>query len=73
MPAADDPKPQPPDRPEPGDCCGSGCVVCVFDYYEEQLERYEKALSEWRLRHPEQLNATGLSTASDEEFQNQVT
>lgn len=48
----DDPPPLPPDKPDPMDCCGGGCVSCVFDVYETRLERYETALAAWRLRHP---------------------
>ncbi|GAM24479.1 hypothetical protein SAMD00019534_076540 [Acytostelium subglobosum LB1] len=32
--------PPPPDPPDPDECCGSGCARCVYDLYEEQLERY---------------------------------
>lgn len=32
--------PPPPEKPEPGDCCGSGCVRCVWDIYYEELEQY---------------------------------
>eukprot|EP00899_Mesostigma_viride_P024181 jgi/Mesvir1/4948/Mv24221-RA.1 len=35
----------PPEKPEPGECCGSGCKVCVWDLYYGQLEEYEKALA----------------------------
>lgn len=34
--------PPPPERPLPGDCCGSGCVRCVWDVYYEELEEYNK-------------------------------
>ncbi|KAF8102994.1 hypothetical protein N665_0189s0044 [Sinapis alba] len=34
--------PPPPEKPEPGDCCGSGCVRCVWDVYYEELEEYNK-------------------------------
>ncbi|KAK7360102.1 hypothetical protein VNO77_02078 [Canavalia gladiata] len=34
--------PPPPEKPEPGDCCGSGCVRCVWDIYYEELEQYNK-------------------------------
>ncbi|XP_058093495.1 uncharacterized protein LOC131239681 [Magnolia sinica] len=30
----------PPEKPLPGDCCGSGCVRCVWDLYYEELEDY---------------------------------
>lgn len=30
----------PPEKPLPGDCCGSGCVRCVWDVYYEELEEY---------------------------------
>ena len=49
----DDPRPLPPDKPDPGDCCGGGCVHCVFDLYEAALERYEAELAAWHARHPE--------------------
>ncbi|KAE8647601.1 hypothetical protein Csa_004062 [Cucumis sativus] len=34
--------PPPPEKPLPGDCCGSGCVRCVWDVYYEELEDYNK-------------------------------
>jgi Oxidoreductase-like protein, N-terminal len=48
-----DPRPVPPVPPDPEDCCRSGCAVCVFDLYNEALERYEAALAEWLARHPD--------------------
>nr|CEL67313.1 TPA: hypothetical protein BN1204_031140 [Neospora caninum Liverpool] len=51
-------KPVPPWKPEPEDCCGSGCERCIFDVYYEQLEKYEEALSRWELRQRE-LGQTG--------------
>ncbi|WP_404989428.1 oxidoreductase-like domain-containing protein [Caballeronia sp. LZ003] len=53
MPRTDDPRPAPPERPLPEDCCQSGCHPCVFDLYEEALERYEERLREWNARHGE--------------------
>ena len=47
-----DPEPQPPREPLPEDCCGGGCVPCVYDRYYDALERYEAAHREWRLRNP---------------------
>ena len=40
-------KPVAPDEPEPDECCGSGCVRCVYDIYYERLEQYEEQLREW--------------------------
>ncbi|RCV12633.1 hypothetical protein SETIT_2G284800v2 [Setaria italica] len=39
------PVPQPPEKPLPGDCCGSGCVRCVWDIYFDELDAYDKALA----------------------------
>jgi hypothetical protein len=47
---ATDPAPQPPLPPDLEDCCRSGCVPCVFDLYEEELERYRAALAAWEQR-----------------------
>jgi hypothetical protein len=32
--------PPPPVRPHDDECCGGGCVPCIFDYYETALERW---------------------------------
>ena len=48
---ADDPRPAPPKRPDPDDCCHSGCDPCVFDLYDEELTRYRAALAAWEARH----------------------
>lgn len=49
---AKDPPPRRPAEPDPADCCGEGCVPCVYDRYDEALERYREALAAWRERHP---------------------
>ncbi|KAF3325003.1 Oxidoreductase-like protein [Carex littledalei] len=36
---------EPPEKPLPGDCCGSGCVRCVWDIYYDELEEYNKSLA----------------------------
>ncbi|MDR6490475.1 oxidoreductase-like domain-containing protein [Paraburkholderia sp. DD10] len=50
----DDPPPVPPVRPDLDDCCHSGCNPCVFDLYDEALERYQAALAEWQARQARQ-------------------
>ena len=49
-PQADDPRPVPPVRPDPDDCCRSACEPCIFELYEEALERYREALAAWEQR-----------------------
>ena len=31
-----------PEKPDPNECCGSGCVPCIYDYYYERLDRWEE-------------------------------
>ena len=47
-----DPRPVPPEKPLPTDCCGSGCAVCVNDAYQEELDDHEARLAAWRSRNP---------------------
>ncbi|MBP0599893.1 oxidoreductase [Herbaspirillum sp. LeCh32-8] len=47
---SDDPRPTPPVEPALEDCCGSGCVPCIFDIYEQQRERYQQELEAWNAR-----------------------
>lgn len=46
----EDPPPTPPIEPQAGDCCGGGCVPCVYEIYEMELERYEAAMQKWQQR-----------------------
>jgi dimethylargininase len=46
-----DPAPQRPPEPDAADCCGEGCARCVYDVYDEAIERHEAALAAWRARH----------------------
>ena len=48
--AATDPRPMPPRKPEPDECCRSGCTPCVFDLYDEALTLYEVSLGRWKAR-----------------------
>ena len=34
--------PKPPTRPLDSECCGNGCSPCVFDVYDEEMERWQK-------------------------------
>ncbi|WP_232511893.1 oxidoreductase-like domain-containing protein [Herbaspirillum sp. meg3] len=45
-----DPPPTPPIEPQLEDCCQSGCDPCIFDIYQDALERYRLALKEWQAR-----------------------
>lgn len=46
----DDPPPVRPAEPDAADCCGEGCVRCIFDTYDAALERYQAALAAWQAR-----------------------
>ena len=46
MPTAEPELPPKPVPPEPGDCCGGGCARCVFDVYDEMLERWQRQVDE---------------------------
>ncbi|MEZ5521074.1 MAG: oxidoreductase-like domain-containing protein [Dokdonella sp.] len=46
-----DPEPVRPLEPDPSECCGSGCVRCVFDVHDEVLARYRTAHAAWQQRH----------------------
>jgi Oxidoreductase-like protein, N-terminal len=47
------PKPRPPQKPEPEDCCQSDCCPCVFELYEDELADYLNALELWHTLNPE--------------------
>lgn len=38
--------PPPPQKPEPEECCGAGCIPCVLETYEQEMEH-------WALQHGE--------------------
>ena len=48
-----DPRPVPPEKPLPCDCCDSGCECCVLDVYADQLDDYREHMAAWLKRHPE--------------------
>ena len=48
-----DPRPIPPEKPLPMDCCDSGCDRCVSDIYQEELEHFQVVLAAWEMRQRE--------------------
>lgn len=32
--------PPPPEKPTPHECCASGCVPCIYDYYYDALDKW---------------------------------
>lgn len=48
----DDPPPRRPSEPDHEDCCGEGCVPCIWDTYDRAVERHEDRLAAWRERNP---------------------
>ncbi|MGV8942994.1 oxidoreductase-like domain-containing protein [Thermomonas sp.] len=56
-----DPRPIPPEKPLPMDCCDSGCERCVSDIYEEELEQYRALLVAWEARQADR----GLNVLRD--------
>jgi hypothetical protein len=45
-----DPRPQPPEQPGDDECCRSGCDPCIFDLYQQELQRYREQLAQWEAR-----------------------
>ena len=45
-----DPRPVPPVRPGREDCCKGSCDPCVFDLYDDALDRYRSDLQAWEER-----------------------
>jgi len=38
--------PPKPEKPTPEECCGSGCVPCIYDYYYDAIEKWHKEVEE---------------------------
>ncbi|MFC3109563.1 oxidoreductase-like domain-containing protein [Undibacterium arcticum] len=62
-PPNDDPAPTAPIRPDVDDCCNSGCQCCVFDRYEEAMERYRAELKAWESRHAGRMKGSRRSVS----------
>jgi hypothetical protein len=40
--------PPPPEKPIADECCGSGCVPCIYDYYYDALDKWnDKYAEQW--------------------------
>ena len=42
------PLPPRPERPSAHDCCKAGCDPCIFELYEDELERWEQTVARLR-------------------------
>lgn len=42
-----DAPPVKPVQPDLDDCCNRGCYPCVFDTYDEAMDRYKAAMKLW--------------------------
>ncbi len=49
-PAAADPAPLEPPRPEDYECCGNGCEPCIFDLHAQAVDRWRAEMKAWRER-----------------------
>lgn len=58
-----DPIPTPPEAPDPGSCCGSGCSPCIFDYYHAAFADWEAKVRALGLTPSQALDALGLGMA----------
>ncbi|MES3022446.1 MAG: oxidoreductase-like domain-containing protein [Pseudomonadota bacterium] len=45
------PAPIAPVQPGLEDCCRGGCTPCVFELYDEAMDRYHLQLAKWTARH----------------------
>jgi len=44
-------RPIPPQPPVPGECCGRGCEMCMWDYYRLAQARYAEADAAWQAQY----------------------
>jgi hypothetical protein len=58
--------PTAPREPDPEECCGSGCALCVFDRHQQALERYHEQLRMWQAAHPAESGRLTSRAASDD-------
>ncbi|WP_233866778.1 oxidoreductase-like domain-containing protein [Paraburkholderia adhaesiva] len=48
----DDPRPDPPERPDNDACCHCGCDPCIFDLYDAEVARWRAEIAAWEKRKP---------------------
>jgi hypothetical protein len=58
-PSADEDLPPPPVRPDPSECCRSNCTPCIFELYEQALERWEHEVAEIQRKRVEERTRQG--------------
>jgi Oxidoreductase-like protein, N-terminal len=37
-----------PNKPNDDDCCGNGCVNCVWDVYERDFEKFKEEMGKYQ-------------------------
>jgi hypothetical protein len=62
-PSDNDPRPEPPERPDDDACCRSGCDPCIFDEYYAAMERWRADLAAWEKRRSAAREEAGNETA----------
>lgn len=43
--------PPQPEQPDPSECCGSGCIPCIMDLYEEKLAEWGEEVARIKAEH----------------------
>ncbi|KAJ1753176.1 NADH-cytochrome b5 reductase-like [Coemansia sp. RSA 1290] len=43
--------PPPPTKPDPDECCHSGCTPCILDTYQEQLEEHKQLCADFQQQY----------------------
>ncbi|KAJ2455100.1 NADH-cytochrome b5 reductase-like [Coemansia sp. RSA 2336] len=43
--------PPPPAKPDPDECCHSGCTPCILDTYQEQLEEHQQLCADFQQQY----------------------
>jgi hypothetical protein len=61
-PPSDDPMPVAPLPPDDDACCGSGCDPCIWDWYQQERDRYLAELKAWQARHAAEAPPAGQGT-----------